>query len=91
MDSLYCLVRIILNKKFSLYCLNLNCNLNVNKKDNILIYPTCFTSKSAYKTLYLLSLHNMSSFFSMQHISYVSIELYKAELTTTFNQMYIQN
>lgn len=91
MDSFYCLVRTILNKQLSLYCVNLNCNLNINKKDDVLTYPTCFTSKSAYKTLYLLSLHNISSFFSIEHISYVSIELYKAELTIMLNQIYIQN
>lgn len=91
MDSFYCLVRIILNKTISLYCISLNCNINVSKKDDILIYPTCFTSKSAYKTLYLVSLHNISSLFSIQHIGYVSIELYKAELTIILNQIYIQN
>ena len=91
MDSFYCLVRTILNKQLSLYCVSTNCSLNINQKDDLLIYPICFTSKSAHKTLYLLSLHNISSFFSIQHISYVSIELYKAELTIMLNQIYIQN
>lgn len=91
MDSFYCLVRIIFNKKLSLYCFSSNCNLNINKKDNILIYPICFTSKSASKALHLFSLHNISYLFSIQHIGYVSIELYKAELTIMLNQIYIQN
>lgn len=91
MDSFYCLVRIILNKKLSLYCFNYVLSQNINTKKIITLYPICFTAKSSYNIMKLLSLYSTVSLISVSHISYIAIELYKAELSLVLEQLYIQN
>ena len=91
MDSFYCLVRIILNKKLSLYCFNYKVPQNINKKQIMISYPICFTAQSSYNIIKLLSLHSCIQLISASHLSYIAIELYKAELSLLLEQFYIQN
>nr|YP_009300570.1 hypothetical protein BI106_gp038 [Campylaephora sungminbooi]AKU47489.1 hypothetical protein [Campylaephora sungminbooi]ALN11936.1 hypothetical protein 121 [Campylaephora sungminbooi] len=91
MDSFYCLVRIILNKKLSLYCFNCIVPKDPSQKVLNLVHPICFTAKSSGNIIKLLSLHSCFNVIAVNHISYLAIELYKAELSLVLGQIYIQN
>lgn len=91
MDSCYCLVRIILNKKLSLYYLNFKSSCKISYKVKKIDYPICFTAKSAENILKLLSLHSYFDLISINHAFYLGIEVYKAELSLFLKQIYIQN
>nr|YP_010865310.1 hypothetical protein QQR83_pgp064 [Campylaephora boydenii]WGT74185.1 hypothetical protein [Campylaephora boydenii] len=91
MDSLYCLVRIILNKKLSLYCFNYVIPKNFSQNVLNIVHPICFTAKSSDNIIKLLSLHSCFNAIAINHISYLAIELYKAELSLVLGQIYIQN
>nr|YP_009509243.1 hypothetical protein [Gracilaria vermiculophylla]AXI96893.1 hypothetical protein [Gracilaria vermiculophylla]WDZ68041.1 hypothetical protein [Gracilaria vermiculophylla] len=54
-------------------------------------YPVCFTSDN-YQSIYtLLNQHDYIELFSIQHIQYLSKELYKANLCLLLSQTYIQS
>ena len=91
MDSFYCLVRIILNKKLSLYCFNCSVPEIIGHKISLVSSPICFTAKCSKNIIKLLSLHSGFNLISINHISYLAIELYKAELSLVLEQIYIQN
>ncbi len=90
MDSFYCLVRIMFQKKIVLYYIVKKDNLASYKKDSMYLYPTCFTANSANSMIKLLSLHNFFAMSSIKHALYLGKELYKAEIALIFNQIYIQ-
>jgi hypothetical protein len=91
MDSFYCLVRIILNKKLSLYCFNYTSSKYVGEKTKNVYCPICFSAKSSKNLIRLFSLHYCYHFISINHAFYLGQELYKAELSLILNQIYIQN
>ena len=91
MDSFYCLVRIILNKKLSLYCFDYTVPQMMDKNLYKTAFPICFTARSCNKIIKLLSLHSCFNCISINHISYLAIELYKAELSLSLEQTYTQN
>jgi len=91
MDSFYCLVRIILNKKLALYCFNCISPEVISYKFSVVSSPICFTANSSKHIIKLLSLHSCFNLISVNHMSYLAIELYKAELSLILEQVYIQN
>lgn len=91
MDSFYCLVRIPLNEKISLYCIYNNDTLNLRVKTYSLSYPICFTAESSEKIILLLSRHSIFTLFSINHALYLGKELYKAELSLLLKQYYLQD
>nr|YP_009297004.1 hypothetical protein Ceram_071 [Ceramium japonicum]AOM66347.1 hypothetical protein Ceram_071 [Ceramium japonicum] len=91
MDSFYCLVSIILNKKISLYCFKNTHSNYIAQKMTKICYPICFSAKSSKNILKLFSLHSYNNLISINHAFYLGQELYKAELSLFFNQVYIQN
>lgn len=91
MDSCYCLVRIILNKKLCLYYLSFKSSHKISYKVKTIDYPICFTAQSAENIIKLLSLHAYFDLISINHAFYLGMELYKAELSFFLKQTYIQN
>ena len=91
MDSFYCLVRIILNKKISLYCFNYTSLKYIGHKKKKRCYPICFSAKFAQNIITLFSLHSYYNLVSINHAFYLGQELCKAELSLNLNQIYIQN
>nr|YP_010985820.1 hypothetical protein RMF00_pgp199 [Grateloupia asiatica]WOL36738.1 hypothetical protein [Grateloupia asiatica] len=89
MDNFYCLIRLQKNKVILLFLFeSIQSGVeNYNKK----VYPICFTAVSADLMYILLSKHNLLKKFSINHILYIGQELYKAELSILFNQLYVQN
>nr|YP_009244494.1 hypothetical protein Gchil_081 [Agarophyton chilense]AMK96736.1 hypothetical protein Gchil_081 [Agarophyton chilense]ASP44631.1 hypothetical protein [Agarophyton chilense]UAD84335.1 hypothetical protein [Agarophyton chilense] len=54
-------------------------------------YPICFTSDN-YSSIYqLIHQHDYIKLLSIQHIQYISKELYKANLCVLLCQTYIQS
>lgn len=91
MDSFYCIVRIILNKKLSLFCFNYSSSVWMGQKIKRMYYPICFSAKSSTTIIKLFSLHSCYKIMSMNHALYLGKELYKAELSLILHQVYIQN
>ena len=91
MNSFYCLVRIILNKKIALYCFHCKVPQITDYNISNISCPICFTAKSFSKMIQLLSVHSCFNSITLSHMSYLAIELYKAELSLSLNQVYIQN
>ena len=90
MDSFYCLVRIIFQKKIALYYMVKEDNFKSCEKKKLYLYPTCFTANSANSMIKLLSLHNFLYMSSIEHALYLGKELSKAEMALIFSQIYIQ-
>nr|YP_010198575.1 hypothetical protein LK037_pgp114 [Gracilaria pacifica]UAD86991.1 hypothetical protein [Gracilaria pacifica] len=84
MDSYYCLIKVVDNYKIICYCFS---------KTNSLIrgYPICFTAYNYSLINQLISQHDYINLFSIQHIQYISKELYKANLCLLLSQAYIQS
>lgn len=59
--------------------------------DSISGYPVCFTSYQSVSIYKLLYLYNDFSNLSITHLLYIAKELYKAELSLYFKQIYIQD
>nr|YP_009510811.1 hypothetical protein [Gracilaria gracilis]AXI96484.1 hypothetical protein [Gracilaria gracilis] len=84
MDSYYCLIKVVDNYKIICCCFpKTNCPI----RD----YPICFTADNYSLINHLISQHNYINLFSIQHIQYISIELYKANLCLLLSQAYIQS
>nr|YP_009019686.1 hypothetical protein [Gracilaria salicornia]AHH24654.1 hypothetical protein [Gracilaria salicornia] len=84
MDSSYCLIQIVDHykivccffQKTNCYCCD---------------YPICFTAYNYGSINKLMTQHNYIYLLSIQHIQYISKELYKANLCLLLSQNYIQN
>nr|YP_009296228.1 hypothetical protein Sebd_076 [Sebdenia flabellata]AOM65163.1 hypothetical protein Sebd_076 [Sebdenia flabellata] len=85
MDNYYCTIRILNNKKISLYLWESEQN---SKK---MFYPICFTAAYSDLLYNLICSHYYLNDLSINHLLYIGQELYKAELSLTLNQKYIQD
>nr|YP_009546554.1 hypothetical protein [Gelidium kathyanniae]AYO27902.1 hypothetical protein [Gelidium kathyanniae] len=54
-------------------------------------YPICFTSYQSVLIYKLIYLYDGFSILSIFHLLYIAKELYKAELSLYFKQVYIQD
>nr|YP_010986024.1 hypothetical protein NDC12_pgp194 [Polyopes affinis]WOL36942.1 hypothetical protein [Polyopes affinis] len=86
MDDYYCSIRLYENKSITLFLFHNNI---ISYKVNT--YPICFTASSISLIHMLLSKHHYFKSFSVNHILYIGQELYKAELSLMFDQVYVQN
>nr|YP_009244093.1 hypothetical protein Gele_080 [Gelidium elegans]AMK96335.1 hypothetical protein Gele_080 [Gelidium elegans] len=82
MDQKYCLIRATQkNRQIIMYYYD----------KSISGYPVCFISYQSALIYRLLDLYNDSSNLSITHLLYIAKELYKAELSLYFKQVYIQD
>nr|YP_010199359.1 hypothetical protein LK036_pgp148 [Gracilariopsis tenuifrons]UAD89217.1 hypothetical protein [Gracilariopsis tenuifrons] len=85
MDAFYCSIKIVSNYKII-------CSLFVyNKKGDFYNYPICFTAKNDNIMYSLMIQHDLIQLLSLNHIFYISKEVYKANLCLLLNQFYIQS
>lgn len=84
MDCSYFLIRVVKNFSIELYYYS-------SKKNNYIYnYPICFCANDIHLIIDLLNLHDFINMISSTHLIYLGKELYKAELSIFFNQIYIQ-
>nr|YP_063678.1 hypothetical plastid protein [Gracilaria tenuistipitata var. liui]AAT79753.1 hypothetical plastid protein [Gracilaria tenuistipitata var. liui] len=83
MDSYYCLIQI--QYKYKIVCFLLKKNPNLHN------YPICFTSDNYHLIYQLIHQHDYIKLLSIEHIQYISKELYKANLCVLLRQTYIQS
>nr|YP_009511220.1 hypothetical protein [Gracilariopsis longissima]AXI97097.1 hypothetical protein [Gracilariopsis longissima] len=85
MDTFYSSIKIVPNYKII-------CSLFVyNTKSNFSDYPICFTAKNDTIMYSLMIQHDLIQLLSLNHIFYISKEIYKANLCLLLNQFYIQS
>nr|YP_009395959.1 hypothetical protein [Dasya naccarioides]ARW65145.1 hypothetical protein [Dasya naccarioides] len=84
MDNGYFLIRVIKNFSIELYY------FSSVKNNYIYKYPICFCANDIYLIIDLISLHDLINTISFTHLIYLGKELYKAELSIFYNQIYIQ-
>nr|YP_009237725.1 hypothetical protein [Gracilariopsis lemaneiformis]YP_009294670.1 hypothetical protein Gch_071 [Gracilariopsis chorda]AJO68552.1 hypothetical protein [Gracilariopsis lemaneiformis]AML79823.1 hypothetical protein [Gracilariopsis lemaneiformis]AOM66930.1 hypothetical protein Gch_071 [Gracilariopsis chorda] len=85
MDTFYFSIKIVSNYKII-------CSLFFyNKKYHFNNYPICFTAKNDSIMYILMAQHDLIKLLSLNHIFYISKEIYKAHLCLSLNQFYIQS
>ena len=84
MDNSYFLIRVMKNFSIELYY------FSSIKKSYIYNYPICFCANDINLIIDLLSLHDLINLISSTHLIYLGKELYKAQLSIFYNQIYIQ-
>nr|YP_009500314.1 hypothetical protein [Gracilariopsis heteroclada]AXE43476.1 hypothetical protein [Gracilariopsis heteroclada] len=85
MDIFYFSIRIVSNYKII-------CSLFFdNKQYYFNNYPICFTAKNDTIMYNLMAQHDLVKLLSLNHIFYLSKEIYKANLCLLLNQCYIQS
>nr|UAD87777.1 hypothetical protein [Gracilaria textorii] len=84
MDSYYCLIKIINNHKIA-------CFIFQEKNCYFRNYPICLTAYNYSAINQLMAQHDCMNLLSIQHIQYISKELYKANLCLLLSQTYIQS
>nr|YP_010195913.1 hypothetical protein LK221_pgp142 [Gracilaria bursa-pastoris]UAD83310.1 hypothetical protein [Gracilaria bursa-pastoris] len=84
MDSYYCLIKIINNHKIACFILPQNTFYFYD-------YPICLTAYNYSSINQLMIQHDYINLLSIQHIQYISKELYKANLCLLLSQIYIQS
>nr|YP_009732165.1 hypothetical protein [Gracilaria spinulosa]QHS70801.1 hypothetical protein [Gracilaria spinulosa] len=84
MDFCYCLVKIINNHKIACFILQKNTFYFHD-------YPICLTAYNYSLINKLITQHDYINLLSIQHIQYISKELYKANLCLLLSQNYIQS
>nr|YP_010197962.1 hypothetical protein LK227_pgp140 [Gracilaria multipartita]UAD86378.1 hypothetical protein [Gracilaria multipartita] len=84
MDSYYCLIKIVNNHKIA-------CFIFPQKTFDFCDYPICLTAYNYSSINQLMIQHDYIDLLSIQHIQYISNELYKANLCLLLSQTYIQS
>nr|YP_009293669.1 hypothetical protein Rhodyp_073 [Rhodymenia pseudopalmata]AOM64351.1 hypothetical protein Rhodyp_073 [Rhodymenia pseudopalmata] len=87
MDKYYCVIRIASDQLINLYLWKYNRSLRCIGN----LYPVCFSGHSADSLHQLIQVHYIHRHLSLIHVFYIAQELYKAELSLFFNQIYIQS
>nr|YP_010198165.1 hypothetical protein LK226_pgp141 [Gracilaria ornata]UAD86581.1 hypothetical protein [Gracilaria ornata] len=84
MDSCYCIIKIINNHKIACF---------IFRKKTVYFhdYPICLTAYNYSSINQLMIQHDYINLLSIQHIQYISKELYKANLCLLLSQTYIQS
>nr|YP_009732428.1 hypothetical protein [Gracilaria textorii]QHS71004.1 hypothetical protein [Gracilaria textorii] len=84
MDSCYCLIKIINNHKIACFIVQKSAFCFYD-------YPICLTAYNYSSISQLMTQHDCINLLSIQHIQYISKELYKANLCLLLSQTYIQS
>nr|YP_010195504.1 hypothetical protein LK149_pgp140 [Gracilaria baiana]UAD82901.1 hypothetical protein [Gracilaria baiana] len=84
MDSSYCIIKIINNHTIA-------CFIFRNNNFDFCGYPICLTAYDYNSINQLMTQHEYINLLSIQHIQYISRELYKANLCLLLSQNYIQS
>ncbi|KAI0556339.1 hypothetical protein FGB62_c77 (chloroplast) [Gracilaria domingensis] len=84
MDSSYCIIKIINHHTIA-------CFVFRNNNLNFCSYPICLTAYDYTSINQLMTQHECINLLSIQHIQYISKELYKANLCLLLSQNYTQS